>query len=218
MDHLSQLLKDRANSICLSTLLLRTMIEVIKKGREMDFKEMTLEDIIWDNSQSPEGRKLLKERGLSIEGQIYRQLQLGSYGRADLITINYDKYIDRIDITVYELKKGCITVEALLQAYRYVTALRRHGLSYDYWDSEIEFQICLIGDSVDTKSDFTFLYNEMEHVTIYTYDYSITGIIFKEIGQCWFHTEEQINEETQNTLTDYLLIKMEEGPENDMPK
>jgi hypothetical protein len=38
----------------------------------MEFKEQTLEDIIWENIQTPNGRKLLKERGLDVGGYFYR--------------------------------------------------------------------------------------------------------------------------------------------------
>lgn len=170
----------------------------------MDFKEMTLEDIIWDNSQSPEGRKLLEEKGLYIKGEIYRQLPLGSYGRADLVEVCYYNPIDTVVITVYELKRGCINIDALLQACRYVTALERHGFQDKEWDSTIEHNICLIGDSVEINSDFMFLYNKMDRVRIYTYKYSITGITFEKVGKNWHHIDEVINEETSNTLIDCL--------------
>lgn len=167
----------------------------------MDFKEMTLEDIIWDNSQSPEGRKLLEERGLLIKGILFRQLDLGSYGRADLISFSCGKEYIRFDVTIYELKKGRIGIDALLQAYRYLTALKRHGLETE---GVVFYKIVLIGDSVEMNGDFLFLYNELENVTIYTYNYSITGIAFTELKKNWCKADERFNDDTIETIESEL--------------
>ena len=168
----------------------------------MDFKEMTLEDIIWDNSQSPEGRELLEERGLLIKGNLFRQLDLGSYGRADLISFSYEDNFPRIVVTIYELKKGKIGIDALLQAYRYLTALKRHGIENEW---VVFYKIVLIGDSIDTKSGFTLLYNELENVTIYTYSYSITGIVFIKQDKGWYNTDERLNDYTRETIESEIL-------------
>lgn len=54
----------------------------------MDFLEKDLEDIIWNASQTDIGREELKKRGLEIHGKMYRQVNLGDYGRCDLLTIS----------------------------------------------------------------------------------------------------------------------------------
>lgn len=174
----------------------------------MEFSEKILEDIIWDNAQSSEGLKLLMERGLQITGKMFRQVDLGDYGRADLISIRYIPQNDYLDIVVYELKKGCITVNALMQAARYVTALRSHGFDSGDWCSEIGFRICLIGDSIDKNGDFAFLYNELEDVEIYTYDFKLSGIYFNIVEKGWHLTNEKINEETKGMLTEYVEEQM----------
>ena len=174
----------------------------------MEFSEKILEDIIWDNAQSLEGLKLLNQRGLSINGKMFRQVDLGDYGRADLISIRYIPQNDYLDIVVYELKKGCITVNALMQAARYVTALRSHGFNSDDWNTEISISICLIGDSIDKNGDFAFLYNELKDVEIYTYDFKLSGIYFNVVGKGWRRTNERINEETNAMLTEYVEEQM----------
>lgn len=174
----------------------------------MDFKEQTLEDIIWDNAQDLEGRKVLSDRGLYITGTIYRQVELGSYGRADLVTVDYDSYKDIINITIYELKKGRIDVNALMQAARYVTALERHGFITEIWKHKVEYKICLIGDSYDSKSDFAFLYNETKNFDIFTYEYDITGIYFYRVSKWWSQTNEVKNEETIKTISADLISQI----------
>lgn len=184
----------------------------------MEFNEKTLEDIIWENSQTPEGRKLLSDRGLLVCGSVYRQVDFGSYGRADLITVQYDPSINIVVITVFELKKGCISINALMQASRYVTALKRHGFNNNDFDYDVEYNICLIGDSFDDKSDFAFLYNETNDVEIYTYEFRLTGIFFNEVGKNWSHTNEKTNDETIHRITEDIENQVKELVGDDLSK
>lgn len=161
---------------------------------------MTLEDIIWENSQSPEGRKLLSERGLWVTGAMHRQLQLGPYGILDLITIDYIPPADTLIVTIYELKKGKIGIDALLQACRYVAGVQNHGVGYGDYDCEIKYRVCLIGDSIDKNGDFVFLYNELDFVNIYTYNYTITGITFTIEDKNWVSSDDEINTTTSDIL------------------
>ena len=182
----------------------------------MEFNEKTLEDIIWDNCQTPEGRKILSSRGLSIYVSVYRQVDLGSYGRADLVTVQFEPSVNIVHITVFELKKGCININALMQAERYVTALKRHGFNNDDLDYDVEYNICLIGDSFDEKGDFAFLYNEINDVEIYSYEFKLTGIFFNEIGRNWTHTNEKTNKETATIITEDLRNEIKEFCGNDL--
>ncbi len=184
----------------------------------MEFSEKVLEDIIWDNAQSPEGRKLLQERGLVISGMMFRQVDLGAYGRADLITVEYIPHIDLIDVVVYELKKGCINVNALMQAGRYVTALQKHGLGHSDWNSDIDFSIRLIGDSIDKNGDFTFLYNELDKVEIYTYGFKLSGLYFNYTDKCFFYVKENINADTTKIFANYLQDEMIKAEKDDSNK
>lgn len=53
-----------------------------------DFLEKTLEDIIFETSNDD-----LKERGLWICGNKKRQVKIGNYGIADLITCNIERFL-----------------------------------------------------------------------------------------------------------------------------
>lgn len=170
----------------------------------MEFKEQTLEDIIWENIQTPGGRKLLKERGLDVSGYFYRQLELGNYGRADLVSVDYDKKKKKVVITIYELKKKKIGEDALMQACRYLTALQRHGFDDDSCKCKFEYRIRLIGDSIQRGDDFVYLYNALSFVDIYTYNYKINGIFFDFVSHNWCRTEENLNIETSNLLQQYI--------------
>ena len=83
----------------------------------MKFLEKNLEDIIWEASNEK-----LQERGLNISGKKLRQLRIGNYGIADLVTFDRDYYHTEylhpfLNITVYELKKN---VEPPRQIEQYI--------------------------------------------------------------------------------------------------
>lgn len=82
----------------------------------MKFLEKDLEDIIFNADNES-----LQSRGLEIRGFKKRQLNIGNYGIADIVTFERSNYIDeeyaeyvggenkthsRPIITVYELKKN----------------------------------------------------------------------------------------------------------------
>jgi hypothetical protein len=143
----------------------------------MKFLEKKLEQIIFEAD-----RGQLSERGLPIYGKLYRQMHIGNYGIADLISF-YREY-DRFNITVYELKKHIVDIQAFLQGIGYVRGIKSYltsrGFNYD-----LTFNLTLIGAEIDISSPFCYLpeilpYNidGTEFLSIYTYDYNFDGIAF----------------------------------------
>lgn len=162
----------------------------------MDFLEKDLEDIIWECIQTDNGRKLLCDRGLAINGKLYRQLELGDYGRLDLLSVSINR--SNIFINVYELKKGVIDTSVMLQAARYGSAIREYiDKKYPSLNREIIFEFILIGKYIDLHSDFVFLYNMSDAFTVYHYTYQIDGIRFVREDKCY-----QI---TNNNLLDTII-------------
>lgn len=147
----------------------------------MNFKEECLENIIWQNAQSEKGRTQLLDRGLIISEYVKRQIDLGCYGRLDLLDIYYNEETDKIVLDVIELKKESITIDALMQAARYVTGIREHIQE----PNDIDIEITLIGENIDLKTDFIYLLNYLSNVRIITYNYSIDGIKFTQHEDEW---------------------------------
>lgn len=156
----------------------------------MEFLEKDLEQIIWEASD-----KELSERGLFLRGKRFRQLRIGNYGIADLVTVHrqerYEDFIDgKLIITVYELKKDKIGISAFLQALNYCKGissyLRKRGFS-DY-----TLSIVLVGKSIDSSGSFIYLtdlignYSDnddkgfLNKIEYYAYSYKIDGLSFKE--------------------------------------
>src|SRR5689334_20163596 len=97
----------------------------------MRFLEKNLEDIIYEADLDS-----LHSRGLTIHGKRLRQVKIGNYGIADLITIerdvfNYayavqDTIKPFITVTVFELKKEIVNIHTFLQAVKYLKGIKRY--------------------------------------------------------------------------------------------
>lgn len=152
----------------------------------MKFLEKDLEDIIWEADNEK-----LCERGLLIGGKKLRQLRIGNYGIADLITIEkYNDYIDNepfLHITVFELKKEKAGISAFLQAIRYCKGISTYlEKNKPYLNYKLNIVIC--AKEIDTNSDYIFItdliesesYGMLSSVSNYSFDYNIDGITFKK--------------------------------------
>jgi hypothetical protein len=160
----------------------------------MKFLEKDLEQIIFES-----GRDSLENRGLSINGKLFRQLKIGNYGIADLVEFTrpiYDgpkrKFLVPGTITVYELKKENIGIASFLQALHYVKGIQTYIESKNKSKYYI-FNIVLIGRSIDLSGSFCFItdmlsinnryydgaYMENGTINFITYDYNINGLFFK---------------------------------------
>lgn len=153
----------------------------------MRFLEQDLEEIIFKTDNIK-----LNERGLDISGTKIRQLRIGNYGTADIITYEkiktpFDNYLD---ITIWELKKDIINTETLLQAIRYCKGVKRYLETYRCFHN-FNLKIKLVGKTIDKNSDFIYLtdfFNTddlnsdkgIKEVSFYTYEYDFDGISFNQ--------------------------------------
>lgn len=157
----------------------------------MKFLEKNLEDIICESD-----RELLYERGLIIKGILFRQLRIGNYGVADIVTIsrepNEDYYakemiITRPIITVYELKKDVIGIDAFIQAIGYINGIKSYLEKRGIFSNAI-YRMVLIGSDID-NSKACYLpdiipsnVDDSDFISMMTYDYLLEGILFKDIS------------------------------------
>lgn len=144
----------------------------------MEFSEKQLEEIIFTSS-----KEQLKQRGLNKTGKFFRQVRIGNYGIADLVEITRCYYLDRLYVTVYELKKDDLTAESFFQAVRYAKGIQSwfsdRSCKYD-----VEIGITLIGSGVKhyglKSNPWLYLSSLYDNINFYSYDYGRDGIIFKE--------------------------------------
>jgi len=151
----------------------------------MKFLEKDLEQIIWESDNEK-----LQEKGLFISGKKLRQLRIGGYGVADLVTferVSKDVITNPyLDITVYELKKEKAGISAFLQALRYCKGISTY-LNEKRPNIIYKLNIVLCAKEIDTTSDYIFLtdllesenYGTLCYVLNFSFDYGIDGIEFK---------------------------------------
>lgn len=157
----------------------------------MNFLEKDLEQIIYEAD-----RKELENSGLPIYGTLFKQLRIGNYGIADLVSVDkeYNYFEDRkikvnpyLSITVYELKKDKIGIAAFLQAVKYVNGISSFLLQRGFHN--VLFSIALVGSKIDTSGSFCSLpglilgdeqypEHQLSCLNFYTYSYGINGLKF----------------------------------------
>jgi hypothetical protein len=153
----------------------------------MNILEHEIEDLIC-SSINEFNHDELARRGLPIYDNYdyVRQLDLGSYGRADLVGIHtHPSFFDgsgkvrRVSIQVFELKKDAIGPQTFWQAIRYVTGLK-HKIGNEKIPYLFSFSIHLIGKSIDLSGEFIYLPDFIHSLSLYTYSLSLTeGLTFK---------------------------------------
>lgn len=154
---------------------------------EQNFLEKDLEQILFETDQSR-----FTKRGLSVfkYEKIFRQVNFGGYGIADLITVlsipkeealyRSGENVNRgFIITIYELKQKQINISSLLQASRYFKAIIEVLEFFDISKSHIEYRVCLIGSTIDTSNEFIYLTDLFPNLSVFTYSYKFDGIYFE---------------------------------------
>lgn len=143
----------------------------------MKFLEKDLEQIVFEAEPS-----MIHERGLSCYSRFhkkFRQLNLGKYGIADIVTLRFCKD-HTIDVTVYELKQEAVNAGTLLQAKGYCKGIDQLFRSLGIFDHYLVFSIVLVGSKIDTNSNFCYIPEYLGQVSLYTYSYELDGLYFQE--------------------------------------
>lgn len=151
----------------------------------MKFLEKELEDIIWESDKYQ-----LEERGLSLFGNLFRQMAIGNYGIADIIQVKkaYSNNKPYLMINILELKQDKIGISAFLQAVKYAKGVqsyfKKRGLK------NYILNITIIGKEVDISGSICFLpdliesnkinYGKINSVKFITYEYTLDGLYFNE--------------------------------------
>ena len=145
----------------------------------MEFLEKNLEDIIFNTSSAN-----LQKRGLIVYGKRYRQLRIGNYGIADMVTIQHHPGNEiehrHIDINVFEFKKNKLDLNSLAQACRYIKGIQLYlEKRKKFQDIFIKYNIVLVGKTLEYTGDFLYLCDYIQDdLDVYTYDYDFDGIKF----------------------------------------
>lgn len=137
----------------------------------MEFLEKDLEQIIWETDS-----ETLHDRGLPFYGKRYRQLKIGNYGIADLVTFKRGIGFNHINFNVVELKKDGVNFSTLSQACGYVKGISRYLEIRGFTSTGT---ITLIGKSIDVSNNSCYIPDVFDDmVSVFTYKIDINGLWF----------------------------------------
>ena len=85
---------------------------------------------------------------------IYRQVDLGSYGIADLLTFSYEP--GYLEVTVIELKKEIIDIKTMAQLSRYHKALRKY-FDGNYPTKPVSIRLIAVSTQINQGDDSVWL-------------------------------------------------------------
>jgi len=150
--------------------------------------ERELEDYIHSNSQTKEGRKHLLSVGLPISSKMFRQVELGKFGRLDLISIEKDQYSNfnyGFDVDIYELKSGLIGTDTINQSMKYyagvIDALNQIKPSRHCITINLIGNTCF-NQSISDLHNFLSISNDQFSINAFLYGINQSGqIIFQNI-------------------------------------
>ncbi|MCF0059877.1 hypothetical protein MUK70_11565 [Dyadobacter chenwenxiniae] len=147
----------------------------------MRISEKELEDVIYfQQFQNTQDSGLL----IYDHTKVVRQLSLGSFGTPDLVGFDFadeNGRLSEVHITIYELKRGDVSFEALCQVQKYKYAVNQLLSSNPiYKNVECYVSTCLIGYSIDQCVDFMAASAELD-IRLYTYESTAKGVVFNRI-------------------------------------
>ena len=179
--------------------LLNPIEQETQKYDVMDILEKELEDMLF-NAIDAEEFKLLENRGLALDSEMTygRQVHLRDAGVADIIgfkTIETETEF-KVAITVIELKRNKLSIEAFAQANRYLYYIEEmlDGFFSAPLESRkdfiIESNIVLIGSG--TTKDIKELANTFsDKFSAYEYRFSLLhGCEFSNVDEFWIYENE----------------------------
>jgi hypothetical protein len=138
----------------------------------MDFLEKDLEEILYTSNMYE-----VQSRGLDLfpYDRIYRQVPIGNYGIADLITV--EKAFGRYQVLVYELKNKTINAASFWQVVRYMRGIK-HFLSRTKMSQKFIVKGVLLAREVELSGEVCYLPMIQSDIFLYTYQYELSGMRF----------------------------------------
>ncbi len=170
--------------------------------------EKEIEDIIYDGiRESPEE---MKSRGFHLpeNSKVYRQVNLGDYGIADLIVVGKstdEKEGNLLDIRIYELKREHVNYADLAQITKYMGGIHFWLESIEELTDEIiELKIRITGYLVAPASKLGLTHWLGDDIQILTVSFSaFTGVKFISESN-YYHYRDCTAKDVKIDISDFL--------------
>lgn len=145
---------------------------------DFEISERKLEAMIFNHLSGKQTFEGFEDIG-SDHKTCLRQFSLGPFGVADIITIGNDGPEDFIQVDIYELKKGCIDKNALVQIFKYKNAMEEYcehsGVEVSEWG------LYLIGGGISNDGLFELAVKSITDLSVYQYNINSMGICLNKM-------------------------------------
>lgn len=173
--------------------------------------ELELEDYIFNKVKSGDVCPIDDE----YYDMIFRQVNIGDYGIADIVKIQIDAdpgCVDSLTVKVLELKKNIIDTKAIIQVIRYTEGIK-HFMRLKFPNVEnIEIIPQLSAPEINRSDDTTYLINALDSLEIYEIYCNLDiGFASNPIQEKWINQEREfrslnvIAKEVKNKVVKYNL-------------
>lgn len=157
----------------------------------MYYEEKDLERLIMNTDSD-----ILHDRGLCIHDKKINQINLGEFGRLDILSYgkSYDPFtgVPYLHLRIFELKKYGIGKEALFQAIRYAKGIKHHlkkrGFTNNYsisitlvgsGDYQFDNEVIDLANLIEWKEDWCC--DGFVGINIVEYTLNVNGLYFNYV-------------------------------------
>jgi len=142
-------------------------------------------------------KELLAEKGLNFPNKMLKNVNLGKYGKCDLVHFSRDKQFFEIDIISCNRDK--ISMSSFIDLVTCAKGIDKYLI--ENHDACIHYNFHIIAKEIDSKSNLIFLTDVLdERVNFYQYKANINGIYFEKLQGYEIPNEDLIKPKKKKTV------------------
>lgn len=122
-------------------------------------------------------KELLAEKGLEFPFKMLKNVDLGKYGKCDLVHYNRDKRF--IDIDIISCNRDKISMSSFIDLVTSAKGILKYV--NDNYNVLANIRLHIIAKEIDQKSNICFFPDLFDTVNFYMYKADINGIYFEKI-------------------------------------
>ena len=149
-------------------------------------------------------KELLAEKGLNFPNKMLKNVNLGKYGKCDLVHFSRDKNFFEIDIISCNRDK--ISMSSFIDLVTCAKGIDKYLI--ENHDACIHYNFHIIAKEIDSKSNLVFLADVLdERVNFYQYKANISGIYFEKLQSFELPNEELIKPKKARKLKSLQALR-----------
>ena len=135
-------------------------------------------------------KELLAEKGLEFPYLMLKNVNLGKYGKCDLIHFRKPNHKLELEIDLISCNRDKISMSSFMDLVTCAKGV--HMYVSENHDIYFKINLHIISKEIDVKSNICFLPDVTDNVFFYQYRANINGIFFNQITDCYLPNEDLI--------------------------